>query len=110
MFFDDFLRRDDVAERFGHLAPLRVDGEAMRHHRLVRRSIPCSYGGQQRAIEPATMLVASFEVQVGRPRQVGMRFQYSGMADTGIEPYIQNIHLLHEAVAAALGATVSRGE
>ena len=36
--FDDLLRRDHVAQRLGHLAALRIDGEAVRQHAVVGRA------------------------------------------------------------------------
>ena len=55
------------------------------------------------------MLVAPFKVEVGRPGEVGMSFQHGSVADAGIEPDIQDVRLLGEAVATTFGTTVAGG-
>ena len=64
---DDVLRRDDVAERLRHLAAFAVDDEPVREHLVERRAPARANADQERAVEPAAMLVAAFEVDVGRP-------------------------------------------
>ena len=66
----DVLRRDDVAERFRHLAPVLVEHEAMRQHRLVGRAAARAAGFEQRGMKPAAMLVRAFEIERGRPFQL----------------------------------------
>ena len=58
----DGLRRDDVAERLGHLAALVVHREAVRQHAAVRRTTIQRLGHQQRTVEPATMLIGALEI------------------------------------------------
>ena len=67
---DDVLRRDDIAERLRHLPAFVVDEEAVREHLPERRPPARAEPDQQRALEPAAMLIAAFEVHVGRPGQL----------------------------------------
>ena len=63
----DLLRRDDVAERFRHLAPVFVEHETMGQHRFVGRPSAGAAGLDQRRLEPAAVLVRPFEIKVGGP-------------------------------------------
>ena len=67
---DDLLRLDRVAERLRHLASLLVDEEAVRDDRAVRRPAARAEADEQRALEPAAVLVRPLDVEVGRPRQI----------------------------------------
>ena len=53
------LRRDGVAERLRHLAALLVDDEAVREHLIERRAAARADADEQRAVEPAAVLVAT---------------------------------------------------
>ena len=53
----DLVGVDDVAERLGHLAALAVEREALRDDSLVRSVAVGTHRGEQRALEPTTMLV-----------------------------------------------------
>ena len=64
---DDVLRRDGVAERLRHLAARSSIDEAVREHLVERRAAARADADEQRAVEPAAMLVAALEVDVGRP-------------------------------------------
>ena len=64
----DVLRRDDVADRLGHLPAVHVDQEAVGDDLPIRRAASRAQAEQQRALEPAAMLVAAFEIHVRRPR------------------------------------------
>jgi hypothetical protein len=89
-----FLRRDDVAGRFGHLLALAIDHEAVRQQGLVRRVAVAGAAGQQTGLEPAAMLVGAFQIQVGRVRQAFAFLQQAGVGDAGIEPDIQRVLVL----------------
>ncbi len=60
---DHVLRRHHIAERLRHLAPVLVDDEAVRDHRLVGRAAARAASFQQRGLEPAAMLVGAFEIE-----------------------------------------------
>ena len=94
---DDLLRLDRVAERLRHLLALLVDGEAVRQHLAVRRHAVHRHAGEQRAVEPAAMLVGAFQVQVGRLVQPVLRTlrEHALVADARIEPDVEDVgHLL----------------
>ena len=63
---DDQARVDDVAQGLGHLGAALVEHKAVRQHALVRRAAGGGDGRQQRRLEPAAVLVAALQVQVGR--------------------------------------------
>ena len=67
---DDVLRLDRVAERLRHLPAVVGDDEAVGEHLAERRPAARAEADEQRALEPAAMLVAAFEVDVGRPGQL----------------------------------------
>src|SRR5262245_41297211 len=46
-------------------------------------------------MEPATMLVRAFQVDIGRPAQIGPLFEYESVRRTRIEPDVENVvHLV----------------
>ena len=59
---------------------------------------------QQRALEPAAVLVAALEVEVGGPRQFLAERQHGLVARAGVEPDIEDVALALELGAAAGGA------
>ena len=76
---DHVLRRHHIAERFRHLAPVLVDDEAVRHHRIIGRAAARAASLKQRGLEPAAMLVRAFEIELGRPFEVGALLQHERM-------------------------------
>ena len=56
------------------------------------------------------MLVAAFEVDVGRPRQLGPDRQHRFVARSGIEPDVEDVHLALEGGAAARRARQPGGD
>jgi hypothetical protein len=56
------------------------------------------------------MLVAPFEVHVGRASEVRSAFENGGMADTRIKPDIEDIHFLLETTGPAMGAERPHGD
>ena len=63
---------------------------------------------EQRALEPAAVLVAAFEVHVGRPGQLGPDRQHRLVARPGVEPDVEDVHLALERRAAARRAREAR--
>ena len=51
---------------------------------------------EQRALEPAAMLVAALEVQVGRPRQLRPDRQHGLVARARVEPHVEDVRLALE--------------
>ena len=92
----DLLGRNHIALALAHLAALAVHGEAVREQALVGRVVVHGAGGEQRAVEPAAMLVVAFQVQVGRPGGLGGMAvaQHVVMRGAGVKPHVQNVGAL----------------
>ena len=89
---DDVLRHHRVAERLRHLAAVLVHGEAMGDDGVVGRAAARAAAFEQRGMEPAAMLVGAFEIDVGRPFEVGPVLQREGVRRAGIEPDVEDVH------------------
>ena len=64
-FFGDFLWCHGVAQAFAHFATLAVGGKPVGEQALVGCTVVQGAAQQQRAVEPAAVLVVAFEVEVG---------------------------------------------
>ena len=64
-FVCDLLRGNGVAQAFAHLATLTIGGKTVGQQAFVGRTVVQSATQQQRAVEPASVLVVAFQVQVG---------------------------------------------
>ncbi len=96
---DDLLRSDHVAQRLGLLATLLVHGEAVGQQFLVGGMAVDGATGQQRGVEPATVLVRAFQVEIGRRtllvRQFGMgAAQHVPVGGTRVEPDVEGVAAL----------------
>lgn len=92
---DDGLRHHGVAQRLGHLAAGLVDGETVGQQLAVRRMVVDRAAGQQRGVEPAAVLVGTFQVEIG-DRAAGMAdpvgtTQHVPMGGAGVEPDVQGV-------------------
>src|SRR5262249_37653828 len=65
-------------------------------------------GLEQRGLKPAAVLVRALEVELGRPVQLGPRLEDRRVAAAGVEPHVEDVRLLAEALAAALRAAGPR--
>ena len=104
VLFDYVLRNDNVTYGFGHLAAIAVNYITMSQYGFVRSTACNSNGGQQRGLEPATMLVTAFEVHSNWPGQLRTLCGNSHMRGTAVEPYVHDIAFLVEVLAAAFRA------
>ena len=91
----DLLRLDGIAQRLGHLAPALVHGETVGQQFAVRRVTVDGATGEQGRVEPATVLVGAFQVQVGARTSdvadiVGAT-QHMPVGGAGIEPDVQGV-------------------
>ena len=93
--------RHDVAERLGHLAALLVDGEAVGQHALVGRALIQRLRHQQRAVEPAAMLVRAFQVHLDRRGDLGALLADALEAHARVGPHVHDVGDL----AVLLGAS-----
>uniref|UniRef100_A0A0N5A5U6 NAD-specific glutamate dehydrogenase n=1 Tax=Parastrongyloides trichosuri TaxID=131310 RepID=A0A0N5A5U6_PARTI len=91
----DLLRLDGVAQRLGHLAAVLVHGEAVGQQLAVRRMAVDGAAGEQRGVEPAAVLVGTFQVQVGARAafvaDVVRATQHVPVGGTGVEPHVQGV-------------------
>ena len=98
----DLLRRDHVAARLGHLVPRRIHGEAVREYATIGRAALDAGRREQRALEPAAVLVGALEIQIRRERQIRALREHRRMRHAGIEPDIEGVG--HLVVVRGLGA------
>src|SRR5207245_8218016 len=101
---EDLLRRDRVAERLVQLAAAAVGEEAVRGDDVVGGAARDRDAGEQRAVEPAAVLVAALEVEVGAAAQLGPALDHRLPAHPRVEPHVQDVGLGTERRAAAAGA------
>src|SRR5471032_91288 len=91
----DLFRLDHVLQRLGHLAARLVDGEAVGQQLAVRRVVVDGAAGQQGGVEPATVLVRTFQIQVGtRAGFVAHRVrtaQHVPVGGAGVEPHVDGV-------------------
>ncbi len=98
---------------------LPTDFDILRPSRSIRKPCvsTCRNGGrprvaerhQQRALEPAAVLIAAFEIHVGRPRRGRSPARQHGLvARPRVEPHVENVPLALERRAAARRARQAR--
>ena len=87
-----------------------IERPAVRGATAVRRAAAQPHADQQRTLEPAAILVAAFQIEIGRPAQPVLFVQRREMARAGIEPDIENVVLFGEFRCPALRARRSRRE
>ena len=80
----------------------------MRQHLAERRAAARAEADEQRALEPAPVLIAAFEVDVSRPRQFRAHRQHRLVARSGVEPDIEDVHLALERAMTAFRAGQAR--
>ena len=89
----DLLWRHHIARRLAHLVAVLVDRETMREHGLVRCPAVDGDTGQKRGLEPATVLIGTFQVEIGhgiagRGTSGGTR---TAMHHPAVEPHVQGV-------------------
>src|SRR5438105_15468293 len=87
----DLLRRDDVAERFRHLAAVFVERETVGQHGSEGGASAGPASLDQRGLKPAAMLVRPFEVEIGWPSQLRPLLEHEGVSRARIEPYLDDV-------------------
>ena len=93
---DHLVRVNDVPHRLRHLLPLLVEGEALGNDSLVRSLAGANHTGDQAGVEPTTVLVRPFQVEVGWVGQVVPFGQHSLVGGTGVEPHVHDVGFLGE--------------
>src|SRR5712692_9731594 len=101
---------DADALRFRHGAALFIESPSIGGALAVRRFALQSDADQQRAMEPAAILIAAFQIHIGGPRQAVFRRQNGEMAGSGVEPDIENVSLFAKFLVAAARALDARAD
>ncbi len=91
IFLDHFIGSDDVAGRLGHFLAGPVHHKTMGQHRFVGTDAPGAHRSQQGTVKPAAMLVASFQVEVGRVTEIIPVQEHGGITGAGIKPDVQDV-------------------
>ncbi len=91
VFLVHFRRNDDIAQRFRHLAAVLGHDETVGQNGVIGRTAARAATFQQRGMEPAAMLVRSFQIQRCRPLQIFALLQAEGMGRPAVEPHIDDI-------------------
>ena len=98
---DDLPRVDAVADRLRHLAARRVDDEAVGQHLAEGRGAARAEADEQRAVEPAPVLVGTLQIERRRPLQVRPRTEHRLVARPRVEPDVEDVALALERPSAA---------
>ncbi len=90
---DHLLRRHHVALGLGHLLTFGVDRETVSQHCLVGGAVLHGDRGQQRGLEPATMLIGTFQIKIGGGIRIKSQtlMQYRKMRHPRVKPDIERI-------------------
>src|SRR5207253_1685625 len=84
------------------------DEEAVRQDFAERRSFARGKCHQQRALEPAAVLVTPLEIHVRRPAELRVPRQHRFVTRTRVEPDVQDVAFAFEAASATGGAGQAR--
>src|SRR5258708_1688245 len=69
----------------------------MGQHGLVRGGAKGDHAGPERRLEPAAMLVAALEIEVGGPLGAALAaLESRRVAGPGVEPYVERVAAAHE--------------
>src|SRR5215813_4669564 len=76
----------------------------MTKHRVVGSTIVYRESDHQRRVEPTAELIATFDVNVGRPTQIVTRFERRDRRRSTVEPNVEDVRLFCELSRATLFA------
>ena len=92
-------RRFLVLAGLGDLLAVLADDEAVGEHGLVGRAAVRDHAGPERGLEPAAVLVAALEVQIGRPlRGALLALERGGVGGAGVDPDVERVATAGELV------------
>src|SRR3989449_6789914 len=100
----EVVEADDVAEGLRHLSSVAVDEEPVRDDALIGWRAARADRLEERGLEPPAVLVRALDVHLRRPPELGPRLEDGRVAAPRVEPDVEDVGLLREPVAAALGA------
>ena len=84
-----------IAQTLAHLAAIAIHHESVRDQALERRRAGCAQRRQQAQLEPAAVLVAAFQIQLGG-NALTSRAQHAVPAAAGLEPHVEDVEQLLE--------------
>src|SRR5215472_2154320 len=87
-----------------------IERPARRDYAFVGRGRACAHAAQQGRLKPPAILIPALKVQVRRPGKLGFSGKQSQIADSRLQPYVENVRLLFEFGAAAIWALHARGK
>ena len=77
---------------------------------LIRCSALVYHRGKQRGLEPAAVLIGTFQIQVSRPLEAVILFHYRRVRNAAVEPNIHDVIFFGEFLAAAFTLYFRREE
>ena len=105
VFLDQVGGVNAVAQRLVHGASLTVHRPAVGQNLLEGCAVSQrADGGQKAGLEPASVLVGAFQIDVGRPQLGSVLHEGGVVGGAGVKPAVQSVGLLVEGFAAAMGA------
>src|SRR5262245_54453100 len=75
----------------------------MGQYAAERRPVACRQGCQQRGVKPAPVLITALQIKIGASAKAWVLLDHRRMADSGIEPDIENILFAGEIMTVAIG-------
>ena len=107
-FVDDLLWRRHVADRFALLFAFTVNNPTVSDNAFVRSGVVSYDAAAKAGIEPAAILVAALQINIGRKSQrLAASFENSDAARTRIKPNVKNVGFLAKIGTAAFCAFVT---
>ena len=82
----------------------------MGEDRAVGRRVAGADRLEQRGLEPSAVLVRALEIEVGRPAELRAHREHRGVAAAGVEPHVEDVRFLAEALARASWAARAGGQ
>lgn len=104
---DDVLWIDAIAFGLAHLVALFVNEEAVGQEALVWCLAVDSHRRAEGRVEPASMLVAAFEVEVCWPEVLRGGAEHAFVARARVKPHVHDVGFLAEMMAATFWALVA---
>ena len=102
---DKVSRVNTVAQGLVHCTALAVNHPAVGQNLLEGSAlIQCANRSQKAGLEPTTVLVSTFQIDIGRPQFGCPVHQGCKVSRAGVKPAVQRVGFLGEGLAATVGA------
>ena len=108
IFLHNLLRTDAIACRLGHLLALFVHNHTMGNDSLIRCLANRCNRSQHGRLEPATILVVTFQIYIHRNGLLLALFNDSCPAGTRVKPYVHGVGFLIKFMAATFTLNICR--